>query len=830
MTLLVRLGLTLALVVAQKDVLSFESPRFGFSIRRPSDAWVALPAENQDAAKFVLSIYRRGSEGLPSVVIYVYDANAKTTPESAADATQKKLEAAKATEIARSARKIGGVDAISLRAREPSPLGGEMSLECDFLVQHDFLYAFQIANPFGDAAARKELDLAVDSFALREPKVEPESAEHAKWRELASHCASDLGWCANWSAAAERAKAEDKLVLVVFQSYGPLEIPKTARSGPFMDPDFGSLVKSRFVPLELDLHDDAPFRAAANYGMGKNSFGTAFLFVDASGRVVAETGFQNASYLDEFARSLLPARPANEPPSAPDALERARIALANGELALATKALGRESSTEAHRLRAAIARRERDGDREHAELAAGLLLDDKEVEPELVADQAVLDMHLGDRDGARKEFADLIKRFPKHERSCEAAFWLGAFDLAKGDAAASKARWSGLIETHAESPWAAKAAANLIGEGAFACGAEKLEWPSRELLASVARSKPAALGASELERAVREGRAWLLAHQREDGSWWNPMDGFSFDSALYTPAITSICAASLIPSIAEKGVRPAVERSLTWMLERHASKAFEPGPTLAGVYSIWSRVYALEFFIAAKRAHLGDEAKLASAIDQLAQSISSSQDHRGGWPYITLPGDPKSENFDPSASFLTAAALFALIDAREASATVDEDSITHGLDFIARAAQPDGTYRYMPEVPGERVDQDRPEAAGRGPVCALALFEGKRADREVLARALQLFASHRSEFKAEWHKTLCHTSPTGFGAHYIAFDYLHAARAVHELDAADRAPLRAALIDDLLASRFEDGSFEDLPGLGRAYATAMALETLRALE
>jgi hypothetical protein len=37
------------------------------------------------------------------------------------------------------------------------------------------------------------------------------------------------------------------------------------------------------------------------------------------------------------------------------------------------------------------------------------------------------------------------------------------------------------------------------------------------------------------------------------------------------------------------------------------------------------------------------------------------------------------------------------------------------------------------------------------------------------------------------------------------------------------------LIDDVLAARFEDGSFEDLPSLGRPYATAMALIALREL-
>jgi len=88
---------------------------------------------------------------------------------------------------------------------------------------------------------------------------------------------------------------------------------------------------------------------------------------------------------------------------------------------------------------------------------------------------------------------------------------------------------------------------------------------------------------------------------------------------------------------------------------------------------------------------------------------------------------------------------------------------------------------------------------------------------------------HRAGFKREWHKELCHTSPEGFGAHYIFYDYLFAAACVRSLPRDERARYRSLIAEDVLAARFADGSFEDLPLLGRAYATAMALMTLREL-
>jgi hypothetical protein len=164
---------------------------------------------------------------------------------------------------------------------------------------------------------------------------------------------------------------------------------------------------------------------------------------------------------------------------------------------------------------------------------------------------------------------------------------------------------------------------------------------------------------------------------------------------------------------------------------------------------------------------------------------------------------------------------------------VPKDSIERALDFLAKLRDEDGTFRYFSEVPGALVDGVHPEACGRGPVCALALRRGGRGgpgDDEPLKRALELFLAHRREFKAEWGKELCHTSPEGFGAHYLFYDYLFAAKAARELPPEERGRYRGPLLADILAAHLADGSFCDLPGLGRPYATAMAALALRELE
>ena len=67
------------------------------------------------------------------------------------------------------------------------------------------------------------------------------------------------------------------------------------------------------------------------------------------------------------------------------------------------------------------------------------------------------------------------------------------------------------------------------------------------------------------------------------------------------------------------------------------------------------------------------------------------------------------------------------------------------------------------------------------------------------------------------------------GCHYPLFDYMMAARAVSKLPAAQQERYRVVLMDLLMGTRLEDGSFQDTPIMGRAYGTSATLLSLQAL-
>ena len=169
-------------------------------------------------------------------------------------------------------------------------------------------------------------------------------------------------------------------------------------------------------------------------------------------------------------------------------------------------------------------------------------------------------------------------------------------------------------------------------------------------------------------------------------------------------------------------------------------------------------------------------------------------------------GDPDGPGITRSACFVTGGVVLALQDAGVGGAKVPMVAVDGALDFLEKVRASDGTFRYLPDIPGTVVDGVHPEACGRGPLCALALRRGGRGDGDLLKGTLDLFLEHRSVFKGEWHKELCHTSPEGFGSHYLFYDYLFAARAVGDLPRESRPRYRAALLADILDARLEDGS------------------------
>jgi hypothetical protein len=144
---------------------------------------------------------------------------------------------------------------------------------------------------------------------------------------------------------------------------------------------------------------------------------------------------------------------------------------------------------------------------------------------------------------------------------------------------------------------------------------------------------------------------------------------------------------------------------------------------------------------------------------------------------------------------------------------------------------PNGSFTYFySHTSAAGRDSNLPGSAGRVPLCELALYRGKQGSLNKLRNGLDIFMRYRHELSKQRGKALMHTGRHGQGSHYLMFDYANAAAAVRELPTSERRQYRSTILELVLNSRTEEGSYLDSPLLGHCYATSMALLAFKHLD
>ncbi len=619
-------------------------------------------------------------------------------------------------------------------------------------------------------------------------------------------------WARDWPEAARRARDERKLVLVLAENYRGLKIsdrlPLLFLQGPLAD-----LLRERFVGLRWRPEMGAPLRDPAAYGAGPFTFGAAILVAAPDGRIVGECAALGEGVVDDYLRFVLlrhPEATGRPPVAGADPLDRAEAHLRRGELEPAAALLERPGSARASALKARLLRRLRKGEEALAELrrAKGAGED-----AELLAEEGAALLGLGRAREAAEALVAILDRHPGSPRAAEAKYLLSRI-LLRSDFEGGKAGLEETVRTCAGTPWAALAQALLASGALEAAGAARLGWPDGRMLEVARESTPAPLPLAKLEESREGAIRFLLGAQLADGSWITPAN-LSSENPAFSIAATAIAGASLLPFRDRKEVAAALGRAVERVLAARSARELDRQPLAFGFgYAVWGRIFALRFLARCSAAGVGPAGRLAEAMDALAGELAREQTPGGGWSYFG----------GMDLSFVTAAAVLALVEARERGAKVPPDVLRRGLDCVEGARGPKGEFRYA-RGGGEPGAQ----AGLRSPLGALALLRGGRGDAEGVRRGLEHYLGHRLSARKERGKALCHTSPDGTAAYYLLYGYAFAAEALETLPAADREPFRRALVEDVLQARREDGGFADFPATGPAYGTGMALAAMARL-
>ena len=383
--------------------------------------------------------------------------------------------------------------------------------------------------------------------------------------------------------------------------------------------------------------------------------------------------------------------------------------------------------------------------------------------------------------------------------------------------------WRRLVRGHPASPWAWKAAANLVlgadshRQGPMAHNFEDFFLQPPDGIPTSTRSP-----ARDVDSAASRAVEFLLRAQRADGTWSDSRYSYGWagymirrrtQEGLLKPGYTSWPDTGHRPNVFMAMTALAARALLEWRevaparideaLVRAEPFLRNDGLVLHGeCEACYAETYRLLYF---------EGRKDVPQMNRVVHRLRELQDRDGFWGHEY-----------PSA-FATAAVVRCLSLAKRSGADVPESMLQRAADALRKTRGEDGRQDYRHE-PGKPHSSDK-NSMGRTASSELALLECGRGSVEDVAAGVNAYWKHLARLEAI--RTCDNHSDeelAGFFYFNSVFHTLEAARALPEPFRDDHL---VKFRDQMLAIPEWDGSFIDSHELGKSYGTSMALLILR---
>lgn len=343
-----------------------------------------------------------------------------------------------------------------------------------------------------------------------------------------------------------------------------------------------------------------------------------------------------------------------------------------------------------------------------------------------------------------------------------------------------------------------------------------------------------------LDDAITRGIDFLLADQNANGSWGSATR--TKDLNIYAPipgahhafrgAVTALCICALYEVGGDReDVRQSLDRAEAYLVEHLPQVRRATGDAL---YNVWTHCYAVQALLHMK-GHDPEskdrQQQINALITQQFDLLDRYASIDGGWGYYDFRYQTKQPSSD-SISFVNAAVLVALHEARQAGYQPPQKMVEKAIAATRRQRLPDFSYLYGEYLKwSPRRGINRPGGSlGRSQVCnlALRLWGDEAVTEEVLAEWLDRLIVRNGWLDIGRKRPIPHEAWFQVAGYFYYFGHYYAARCLHELPI-DERPLYQHHIAKIILDRQEkDGSWWDYPlyDYHQPYGTAFALMTL----
>ena len=301
---------------------------------------------------------------------------------------------------------------------------------------------------------------------------------------------------------------------------------------------------------------------------------------------------------------------------------------------------------------------------------------------------------------------------------------------------------------------------------------------------SPSMEKPSA----RVERAVSGGLAFLASHQNQNGSW--SAGAYSQHVGITGLCVMALLAGGNLPN--EGNYATNVARGLDYIVKMTQRDGY--------ITSEGSRMYGHGFAALSLAEAYGVSPGHPEVGEKLRDAVGlivRTQKPDGGWRYTP-------SRAGVSDLSVTVCQIQALRAARNAGIKVPKETVERATKYITACANPDGSFRYMPQQVGHSIAMSGAAVTalyGTGDYHSKVLMNG--------VEFLRRYARH------DFHKT-----------NYYHYAHYYCAQAMFQAGGANWKLWYPKVREDLLSKQRRDGSWKG-DEVGPVYGSAMATIVLQ---